>query len=123
MRSVCTLPVRQAAIAMFALGVLLTWAAPVSAQGFGLGARLAWVKPDVDDDVDVDVDAVRFVGCWIGRRWSDAPAHRRQSGPSLRHWSLRCGRQKSPPQVRHFPPSTGRNGLRQAAHVNDRLTT
>jgi opacity protein-like surface antigen len=62
MRSVCTLPVRQAAITMFALGALLTWAAPVSAQGFGLGARLAWVKPDVDDDVDVDVDAVRFVG-------------------------------------------------------------
>ena len=58
MRSVCTLPVRQAAIMMFALGALLTWAAPVSAQGFGLGARLAWVT----GDSDADVDSVRFVG-------------------------------------------------------------
>ena len=47
MRSVCTLPVRQAAITMLALGGLLASAAPVSAQGFGLGARLAWVNPDV----------------------------------------------------------------------------
>ena len=62
MRSVCTIPVRQAAITMLALGGLLAWAAPVSAQGFGLGARLAWVTPDVDADVDVDVDALRFVG-------------------------------------------------------------
>lgn len=49
--------------------------------------------------------------------------HTRQIGPSLLHFSLRCGRQNSPPQTRHFPPSTGRNGLRHAAHVNDRLTT
>jgi hypothetical protein len=56
MRSVCTLPVRQAAITMLALGGLLAWAAPVSAQGFGLGARLAWVTGDAD------VDALRFVG-------------------------------------------------------------
>jgi hypothetical protein len=49
--------------------------------------------------------------------------HTRQIGPSLLHFPLRCGRQNSPPQTRHFPPSTGRNGLRHAAHVNDRLTT
>jgi hypothetical protein len=49
--------------------------------------------------------------------------HTRQIGPSFLHFSLRCGRQNSPPQTRHFPPSTGRNGLRHAAHVNDRLTT
>jgi hypothetical protein len=58
MRSVCTLPVRQATITMLALGALLAGAAPVSAQGFGLGARLAWVTRDVD----ADVDALRFVG-------------------------------------------------------------
>ena len=44
------------------LGGLLAWAAPVCAQGFGLGARIAWVKRDVDDDVDADVDSLRFFG-------------------------------------------------------------
>ena len=64
MRSVCTLPVHQALITMLALGGLLAWAAPVSAQGFGVGARIAWVTRDVDADVnaDVDVDALRFIG-------------------------------------------------------------
>ena len=57
MRSVCTLRGRQA-ITMLAFGALLAWAAPVSAQGFGLGARLAWVT----GDSDADVDSVRFVG-------------------------------------------------------------
>jgi len=58
MRSVCTLPGRQA-ITMLAFGaLLLAGAAPVSAQGFGLGARLAWVT----GDSDADVDSVRFVG-------------------------------------------------------------
>ena len=41
MLSVCTLPVHQAVITMLALGGLLAWAAPVSAQGFGVGARIA----------------------------------------------------------------------------------
>jgi opacity protein-like surface antigen len=62
MLSVCTLPVRQAAITMVALGGLLAWGAPVSAQGFGVGARIAWVTRDADTDVDVDVDALRFFG-------------------------------------------------------------
>ena len=62
MRSVCTLPVHQAVITMLALGGLLAWAAPVSAQGFGVGARIAWVTRDVDADVEADVDAVRFIG-------------------------------------------------------------
>ena len=60
MRRVFTLPMRQAAAMLLAAGGLLTLAAPVSAQGFGVGARLAWVKPDVD--AAVDVDAVRFIG-------------------------------------------------------------
>jgi hypothetical protein len=64
MLSVCTIPARRAAMTLFALGALLAWAAPVAAQGFGLGMRLAWVKPDIDDDADadVDVDARRFIG-------------------------------------------------------------
>jgi opacity protein-like surface antigen len=43
---------------VLALGGLLAWAAPVSAQGFGLGARIAWVTRDVE----ADVDSLRFVG-------------------------------------------------------------
>ena len=66
MRSICTFALRQAAITMLVFGGLLAWAAPVYAQGFGVGARFAWVTRDVDDeaDVDVDVDAetLRFFG-------------------------------------------------------------
>jgi hypothetical protein len=58
MRSVCSFRVCRAA-AIVAMGALLASAAPASAQGFGLGARLAWVTRDV---VDADVDALRFVG-------------------------------------------------------------
>lgn len=60
MRCVFTRSMRQAAIVVLAVGGLLTPAAPVSAQGVGVGARFAWVKPDID--ADVDVDAVRFIG-------------------------------------------------------------
>ena len=60
MRCVFTLPMPQAAIAVLAVGGLLTLAAPVSAQGFGVGARVSWVTPDVVGDVDVDT--VRFIG-------------------------------------------------------------
>lgn len=45
---------------MLAVGGLLTVAAPVSGQGFGVGARLSWVTPDVVGDVDVD--KVRAIG-------------------------------------------------------------
>ena len=65
MRCVFPFPMRQAVIVALAVGGLLTSAAPVSAQGLGVGARFAWVKP-VDavsvGDLDVDVDAVRFIG-------------------------------------------------------------
>jgi hypothetical protein len=37
---------------------LLAQAAPLCAQGLGLGARIAWVHPDVE----ADVDAVRYFG-------------------------------------------------------------
>jgi opacity protein-like surface antigen len=43
---------------MLALGGLLAWTAPVSAQGLGLGGRLAWVTADDD----ADIDSLRFVG-------------------------------------------------------------
>lgn len=33
-------------------------AAPAAAQGLGIGARMAWVR----SDVDIDVDSVRFTG-------------------------------------------------------------
>jgi opacity protein-like surface antigen len=45
-------------VTMLALGGLLASALPSSAQGFGVGARFAWVK----SDLDVDVDSVRFIG-------------------------------------------------------------
>jgi hypothetical protein len=57
----------RAFVLLFILAALLTTAVPVSAQGFGLGARFAWVK----HDVDVDVDSVRFTGFQmraVGRR-------------------------------------------------------
>lgn len=61
MRCVFTLSMMpQAAIAVLAVGGLLTLAAPVSAQGVGVGARLAWVTPEVVGDGDVD--KVRFIG-------------------------------------------------------------
>ena len=49
---------RHIFVAVFALGSLLATALPVSAQGFGLGARFAWVT----QDVEVDADSVRFFG-------------------------------------------------------------
>ena len=49
---------RRVFVAVFVLGTFLTTALPVSAQGFGLGARFAWIK----QDVDVDAESVRFFG-------------------------------------------------------------
>ena len=60
MRCVFTIPMPQAARAVLAVAGLLTLAAPVSAQGVGVGARLAWVTPDVVGEVDVD--KVRVIG-------------------------------------------------------------
>lgn len=58
MASVHTLPLRQAFVTILTLGGLLASAPPSAAQGFGLGGRLAWVR----SDVDVDVDSLRFIG-------------------------------------------------------------
>jgi hypothetical protein len=58
MPSTYTRSVRYVTIPMLALASLLAWAAPASAQGFGLGARFAWVT----GDDDADVDSVRFFG-------------------------------------------------------------
>lgn len=60
MRCGLTLPMPKTAIAVLAVGGLLILAAPVSAQGVGVGARLAWVTPGVVGDVDVD--KVRVIG-------------------------------------------------------------
>jgi opacity protein-like surface antigen len=49
---------RHIFVAVFALGAFLATAVPVSAQGFGLGARFAWTK----QDVEIDADSVRFFG-------------------------------------------------------------
>ena len=49
---------RPYVIAMLTLGGLLASLAPVSAQGFGVGGRLAWVNPDTQ----ADVDSVRYFG-------------------------------------------------------------
>jgi len=48
------------AIALITFAYLLAAAAPASAQGFGIGPRIAWVTPDTD--ADVDVDSVRYFG-------------------------------------------------------------
>ena len=49
---------RTLVIAMLTLGGLLASLAPVSAQGFGVGGRMAWVNPDSQ----ADVDSVRYLG-------------------------------------------------------------
>jgi opacity protein-like surface antigen len=58
MRYVCTTPMRQTLLPILALAALSAVAEPVSAQGFGIGARLAWVT----SDTELDVDSVRFFG-------------------------------------------------------------
>ncbi|HZB26077.1 MAG TPA: outer membrane beta-barrel protein [Vicinamibacterales bacterium] len=52
MQSNWTRPVRRAAIVTGVLGGLLSLPAPLSAQGLGVGARLAWVTADSDTDAD-----------------------------------------------------------------------
>ena len=59
MPPVSTRPIHTA-IALIAFGCLLPSVAPASAQGFGIGPRIAWVMPD--SDAEVDVDSVRYFG-------------------------------------------------------------
>ena len=49
---------RPVVIFMLTLGGLLASLTPVSAQGFGIGGRVAWVHPDTE----VEVDAIRYFG-------------------------------------------------------------
>ena len=58
MRSPSLPPLRRPATILLAFVGLLACAAPVAAQGLGLGGRIAWVK----SDADADVDAVRMFG-------------------------------------------------------------
>lgn len=51
-------PFRRLAGIAFLCAAGLLLATPVFAQGFGIGARMAWIK----SDVDVDADSVRFIG-------------------------------------------------------------
>ena len=58
MRFVCPATRRHIATMLVVLGGLVSLAAPVSAQGFGVGGRIAWVT----SDDGVDIDAVRMFG-------------------------------------------------------------
>lgn len=58
MRFMCTAPTRRTFLSILAFGALVSNASSVSAQGFGVGGRLAWVRSDTNGDVD----SVRFVG-------------------------------------------------------------
>jgi Outer membrane protein beta-barrel domain len=52
----------HATIALAAFGCLVAQAAPAFAQGFGIGPRIAWVTPNSDANIDVDVDTMRYFG-------------------------------------------------------------
>ena len=54
MRSMC----RRVLVRFFAVTAALAFALPAAAQGFGIGARMAFVKADTE----LDDDSVRFTG-------------------------------------------------------------
>jgi hypothetical protein len=58
MQSLCPLSLHRPATILLAFVGLFAWAAPIAAQGLGVGGRMAWVK----SDADADVDAVRMFG-------------------------------------------------------------
>ena len=58
MRTICTAPMRHIIVLAVVSAALVATPSSASAQGFGLGARLAWVTTDSD----ADVDSVRFWG-------------------------------------------------------------
>jgi len=61
---------RYVLVALVVSAALFTRPSIANAQGFGVGARMAWVKADTD--AEVDVDAVRFTGGQIrllSSRW------------------------------------------------------
>ena len=58
MRTICTAPVRYVVMSVVVSAALCGGPSIASAQGVGIGARMAWVTPDSD----ADVDKVRFTG-------------------------------------------------------------
>jgi hypothetical protein len=68
MQTLSTDSIRHGIVSALVSATLFASASVASAQGFGLGARMAWVTADSD----ADVDAVRFVGGQIrivSKRW------------------------------------------------------
>ena len=68
MRTLCTAVTRDVIVSVVVAAALFASPGIASAQGFGVGARMAWVTADSD----ADVDAVRFVGGQIrllSKRW------------------------------------------------------
>jgi len=68
MRSICTAPLRFVVVSVALMAASFAFPSGASAQGFGVGGRIAWVKADSD----VDVDSVRFNGGQIrlvSKRW------------------------------------------------------
>ena len=68
MRNVYTACGRYVTVVIVVSAALFATPSAVSAQGFGVGARLAWVKADSD----ADLDSVRFTGGQIrllSQRW------------------------------------------------------
>ena len=71
-------PLRYAIVSVIISAALFAGPAPASGQGFGIGARMAWVT----GDSDADVDAVRFLGGQIrllSKRWGVEVAMDRHS--------------------------------------------
>ncbi len=58
MRITCTASVRYIIVSVVVSAALFARPPIASAQGFGVGARMAWVKADSE----VDVDSIRFTG-------------------------------------------------------------
>ena len=68
MRTIFTAPMRYVIVSVVVSAALFTCPSIASAQGFGVGARMAWVTADSD----LDVDSIRFVGGQIrllSKRW------------------------------------------------------
>jgi len=68
MRITCTASVRYIIVSVVVSAALFARPPIASAQGFGVGARMAWVKADSE----VDVDSIRFIGGQIrllSSRW------------------------------------------------------
>jgi opacity protein-like surface antigen len=68
MRTICTAPLRYVIVSVVVSAALFANPSIAAAQGFGVGARMAWVTADSE----VDVDRVRFIGGQIrllSQRW------------------------------------------------------